>query len=245
MLLPLHDDNPLRHIRFQYLTVAIIALCVAVFLYQSTLPPKAEQAFVMAFGAIPAAVFGLAERAPEIAAVPASLTLLTSMFVHGGFMHLAGNMLFLWVLGDNVEDAMGHERFVVFYLLSGLAAALTHAGLDPASKIPMVGASGAISGVIGAYLILHPRAPIKTLVLRMIVYLPAWTVLGLWFGFQLLNVAMTPKGSGGVAWWAHIGGFVAGAILIFIFRRRDTVLLDRGYIPRPRRKSIIPDSERQ
>ena len=244
MLLPLHDDNPLRHIRFQYVTVAIIALCVAVFLYQATLPPSAEQAFVMAWGAIPAAVFGLAERPPEIAAIPASLTLLTSMFVHGGFMHLAGNMLFLWVLGDNVEDAMGHPRFVAFYLLAGLAAALAHAGLDPSSKIPMVGASGAISGVIGAYLILHPRAPIKTLVLRMIVYLPAWMVLGLWFGFQLLNVALAPKGSGGVAWWAHIGGFAAGAILIFLFRRRDTILLDRGYVPRPRRRSIIPDSER-
>ncbi|MBM3566621.1 MAG: rhomboid family intramembrane serine protease [Alphaproteobacteria bacterium] len=243
-MIPLHDENPLRHIRFQYVTVAIIALCVAVFLYQSTLPPKAERVFVMAWGAIPAAVFGLAERAGEIAAVPPSLTLVTSMFVHGGLMHLAGNMLFLWVLGDNIEDAMGHGRFVVFYLLAGLAAALTHAGLDPASQIPMVGASGAISGVIGAYLILHPKAPIKTLVLRMIVYMPAWMVLGLWFGFQLLNVAMTPKGSGGVAWWAHIGGFVAGVVLIFLFRKRDTVLFDRGYVPRPRKRSIIPDSER-
>lgn len=243
MLIPLHDENPLRHIRFQYVTVAIIAVCVAVFLYQSTLDVRAERVFVMSYGAIPAAVFGLAERGAEISAIPPSVTLLTSMFLHGGFMHLAGNMLFLWVLGDNVEDAMGHARYVAFYLLSGLAAALAHAGLDPVSKIPMIGASGAISGVIGAYLILHPKAPIKTLVLRMIVYLPAWVVLGLWFAFQLINVAMTPKGAGGVAWWAHIGGFVAGAILIFLFRKRDVTLFDRGYVPKSRRRSIIPNSE--
>jgi membrane associated rhomboid family serine protease len=107
----------------------------------------------------------------------------------------------------------------------------------------MIGASGAISGVIGAYLILHPKAPIKTLVVRFIVYLPAWVVLGLWFAFQLLNVALTPKGASGVAWWAHIGGFVAGAILIFPFRKRDVTLFDRGYAPPARRRSIIPNSE--
>ena len=231
MLIPLHDDNPLRHIRFPYVTVGFIALCVLVFLYQSTLDPRAERVFVMSYGAIPAAVFGIAERGEAIAAIPATVTLLTSMFLHGGFMHLAGNMLFLWVLGDNVEDAMGHPRFVAFYLLSGLAAALAHAGLDPGSKIPMIGASGAISGVIGAYLVLHPKASIKTLVLRFIVNLPAWVVLGLWIGFQFLNVAMAPKGAGGVAWWAHIGGFVAGAILIFVFRQRDVPLFDKGYVP--------------
>ena len=243
MLIPLHDDNPLRHIRFQYVTVAIIALCVAVFLYQATLDAKAERIFVMSFGAIPAAVFGLAERGAEIAAIPSSATLLTSMFLHGGFMHLAGNMLFLWVLGDNVEDAMGHPRYVAFYLLSGLAAALAHAGLDPASKVPMIGASGAISGVIGAYLVLHPRAPIKTLVVRFIVDLPAWVVLGLWIAFQVANAALSPKGAGGVAWWAHIGGFVAGAILIFLFRKRNVPLFDKGYVRPARRRSIIPDSE--
>lgn len=243
MLIPLHDENPLRHIRFPYVTVAVIAVCVVVFLYQSTLDPRAERIFVMSYGAIPGAVFGLVERGAEIAAIPPSVTLLTSMFLHGGFMHLAGNMLFLWVLGDNVEDAMGHPRYVAFYLLSGLAAALTHAGLDPAAKIPMIGASGAISGVIGAYLVLHPQAPIKTLVLRMIVHLPAWVVLGLWFAFQLASVAMTPKGAGGVAWWAHIGGFVAGAIMIFVFRKRDVTLFDKGYVPRAKRRSIIPNSE--
>ncbi|MCC7017345.1 MAG: rhomboid family intramembrane serine protease [Rhodospirillales bacterium] len=243
MLLPLHDDNPLRHIRFPHVTVAIIAVCVAVFLYQATLDARAGRIFVMSYGAIPAAVFGLVERGAEIAAIPASVTLLTSMFLHGGFLHLAGNMLFLWVLGDNVEDSMGHSRYVAFYLLAGLAAALAHAGLEPFSRVPMIGASGAISGVIGAYLILHPKAPIKTLVVRFIVYLPAWVVLGLWFAFQLLNVAMTPKGAGGVAWWAHIGGFVAGAILIFPLRKRDVPLFDKGYVRPPRRRSIIPDSE--
>ena len=243
MLIPLHDDNPLRHIRFPYVTVAVIAICVAVFLYQTTLDVRAERIFVMSYGAIPAAVFGIAERGDAIAAIPTSITLLTSMFLHGGFMHLAGNMLFLWVLGDNVEDAMGHPRYVAFYLLSGLAAALAHAGLEPTSKIPMIGASGAISGVIGAYLVLHPQAPIKTLVLRFIVYLPAWVVLGLWIAFQVFNVTMAPKGAGGVAWWAHIGGFVAGAILIFVFRKRDVPLFDKGYVPPAKRRSIIPNSE--
>ena len=243
MLMPLHDDNPLKHIRFQYVTVAIIALNAVVFLYQAGLDARAGQAFVLGFGAIPAVLFGKAALPPELATLPAPLTLVTSMFLHGGIMHLLGNMLFLWVLGDNVEDALGHVRYVAFYLVAGVLAALTHAGIEPASKIPMVGASGAISGVIGAYLVLHPQAPIKTLVLRFIVYLPAWVVLGLWIAFQVFSATTAPKGAGGVAWWAHIGGFVAGAILIFVFRKRDVPLFDKGYVRPARRRSIIPNSE--
>ncbi len=226
MLLPLHDDNPLRHIRFGYLTVAFIAACVAVFLYQAALPDGAAQRFIFAYGAIPAAVFGLGSLPEEVARVPANVTLVTSLFLHGSLMHLVGNMLFLWVLGDNVEDALGHARFVVFYLLSGIAAALSHAATEPGSTVPMIGASGAISGVIGAYLVLHPRAPIKTLVFRAIVNLPAYVVLGLWILFQFLSVAMAGPGQGGVAWWAHIGGFFAGAILIVPMRQRDVPLFD-------------------
>ena len=227
MLLPLHDDNPLNRIRFGYLTVAFIAACVAVFMYQLSLPPGEATRFVFAFGAIPSVVFGVKSLPAEVAQVPANVTLVTSMFLHGSLMHLVGNMLFLWVLGDNVEDALGHPRFVVFYMLSGIAAALSHAAIEPGSTVPMIGASGAISGVIGAYLLLHPRAPIKTLVLRFIVYLPAYAVLGLWILFQFLSVAIAEPGQGGVAWWAHIGGFFAGVILIVPMRQRGVPLFDR------------------
>jgi membrane associated rhomboid family serine protease len=228
MLLPLHDENPLKRIRFGYLTVALIAACIAVFAYQLSLGPRHAEAFVYAYGAIPAVVFGVSALPDGFAPVPASLTLVTSMFLHGSFMHLAGNMLFLWVLGDNVEDALGHARFALFYLLAGIAAALTHAAIEPGSVVPMIGASGAISGVIGAYLMLHPHAPIKTLVVRFIVYLPAYVVLGLWIGFQLLNVALADAGEAGIAWWAHIGGFVAGLVLIVPMRRRGVPLFDRS-----------------
>jgi len=229
MLMPLHDDNPLKHIRFQYVTVAIIGLCVVVFLYQAGLGPRAGQAFVLGYGAIPAVVFGKAALPASVDTLWPPLTLLTSMFLHGGLMHLLGNMLFLWVLGDNVEDALGHVRYVFFYLICGVLAALTHAGLDPASKIPMVGASGAISGVIGAYLVLHPKAPIKVLVSYFVVWMPAYVVLGFWAGFQFVSAAMATGGAGGgVAWWAHIGGLIAGVILVFPMKMRDVKLLDRG-----------------
>ncbi len=226
MLLPLHDDNPLKNIRYPYVAVGMIAACVIVFGYQFSLGGRSEQAFILGFGAIPAVVFGLAALPDELAQVPGWLTLITSMFLHGGFMHLAGNMLFLWVLGDNIEDALGHKRFVAFYLLCGIAAALTHAMMNPASQIPMIGASGAISGVIGAYLVLHPKARIKTLVSYFIVWLPAWVVLGLWIGFQFIAIA--GGGGGGTAWWAHVGGFFAGVILIFPMRQKGVVLFDRG-----------------
>ena len=227
MFLPLHDDNPLKNIRFQYITVFFVALCVAVFLYQMSLDDEGGQVFVFSFGAIPAVVFGNATLPKELAQIPAALSLVTSMFLHGGFMHLAGNMLFLWVLGDNVEDALGHKRFIAFYLIAGIAAALAHGLTDPGSKVPMIGASGAISGVIGAYLVLHPKARIKVLVSFFLVWLPTWVVLGVWIGLQFLNASMDPGGAGGVAWWAHIGGFIAGVALIFPMRRKGVPLFDR------------------
>ncbi len=229
MLLPLHDDNPLKHIRFQYVTVGVIAACVAVFVFQLTLDPREEQVFIYGFGTIPAVLFGKTELPVGLPQAPAEWTLLTSMFLHGGFMHLLGNMLFLWVLGDNVEDSMGHKRFVAFYLVCGVAAALAHALTDPGSRVPMVGASGAISGVIGAYLMLHPKARIKTLITYFIVWLPAYVVLGFWIGYQFLSATMAAGGAGGgVAWWAHIGGFIAGVILIIPMRRKGVPLFDRG-----------------
>ena len=223
-LFPLRDSNPIRSISFQYVTVSLIAICVAVFLWQLTQGAQSEK-IAFSYGTIPAVLFGSRSLPPDLAVVPPWATLVTAMFLHGGIMHLFGNMLFLWIFGDNVEDSMGHVRYLVFYLLCGILAGLAHAAVDPASQIPAIGASGAISGVLGAYLVLHPKARVLVIMLRItMVWLPAWIVLGLWIGFQVLSATM--GGGGGVAWWAHIGGFVAGAILIVPFRRRGVPLLD-------------------
>jgi membrane associated rhomboid family serine protease len=221
-MIPLQDDNPTA--RPPVVTIAFIGLCVLVFLYQASLLPEPSEAFIVHYGAIPALLFGEADLPPSIAVgLPAFGTLLTSMFLHGGWMHLVGNMLYLWIFGDNVEDVMGHGRFVVFYLACGVLAALSHAVTDPTSTIPMVGASGAISGVLGAYILLFPRA-------HVLVFMPgvgmlrvaAGVVLGLWFVMQLLSGGMSIGGpGGGVAFFAHIGGFVAGMVLIRFFKRPD------------------------
>jgi len=224
-LFPLKDDTPLRSISFQYVTVTLIAINVIVFLWE--LAPGVEvDRMVYSFGAIPAVIFGLAELPPHLAAVPGWMTLVTSLFLHGGWMHLLGNMLFLWIFGDNVEDSMGHPRYLVFYLLCGVLATLMHAVVAPTAQTPLIGASGAISGVLGAYLILHPRARLLVLFMSIIpLRLPAWIVLGSWIGLQFLN--LNSSAGSDVAWWAHVGGFIAGAILIVPFRRRGVPLFDR------------------
>ena len=227
-ILPLSDDAPVKHIRYPYVTTGLLALCILVFIYQLTLPHRAEEILIFTFGTIPAALFGLVELQPEIVKLPAYGTLISSMFLHSSLMHIIGNLLFLWVLGDNVEDNMGHGRYLIFYLICGIVAGLAHAISDPRSAVPMIGASGAISGVIGAYLMLHPRAPIKVLVWFIIVWLPAWLVLGFWVGYQFLSIAMTS--GGGIAWWAHIGGFLAGAGLIIFMRREGVPILDKNYV---------------
>jgi len=155
-MIPFKDDNPTEIT--PYITVSFIGLCAFVFLLQLSLPPRAGRLFVYQYGAIPAVLFGIESLPRDMAAVPASFSLLTSMFLHGGWMHLLGNMLYLWIFGNNIEDAMGHVRFIIFYILCGIIAAYTHALMDPGSTIPMIGASGAISGVLGAYLLLYPRA---------------------------------------------------------------------------------------
>lgn len=225
-MIPLKDDNPTR--RWPFVSYTVLAACVAVFLWQVSLEPRAAQAAVYALGMIPAVLFGDAVLPPEVALVPPAATLLTSMFLHGGWMHLIGNLLYLWIFGDNVEDAMGHVRFVVFYVVCGLVAALAQAALDPGSKIPMVGASGAISGVLGAYLLLHPKAHVLVLIplgyFSQMVRLPALLVLGFWFVLQLVQQMLAPGGEGGVAFMAHIGGFVAGMALIPLFKFRKVRL---------------------
>jgi membrane associated rhomboid family serine protease len=221
-MIPLHDDNPTELTPF--VTVTFIAVCVMVFLYQASLSPEPGEIFVFQYGAIPALVFGEAHL-PSSMTAPISpyATLFTSMFLHGGWMHLIGNMLYLWVFGNNIEDAMGHIRYIFFYLTCGLLAALSHALTDPSSSIPMVGASGAISGVLGAYVLLFPRAHVLVLMPGIgMMRIAAGFVLGMWFVMQLLSGGMSigSKG-GGVAFFAHVGGFVAGMGLIGLFKRSD------------------------
>lgn len=223
-MIPLHDDNPTR-IK-PVITVTFMMVSILVFFYQLALGPTAGQTFVYQYGAIPAVIFGLESLPSELRAIPPSFSLITSMFLHGGFMHLIGNMLYLWIFGNNIEDAMGHFRFIVFYFFCGVIAALTHALTDPGSTIPMIGASGAISGVLGAYLLLYPRAQVMVLVplgfFSQLMYVPAGLVLGLWFLLQLISGSVSVgRGGGGVAWFAHVGGFVAGMVLIGFFKRRS------------------------
>lgn len=228
-MIPLHDDNPTQ--RTPIVTMVLIGICSVVFLYQVNLPREAAELFAFQYGAIPAIVFGQASL-PEKAGVafPAALTLVTSMFLHGGWMHLLGNMLYLWIFGNNIEDAMGHAKFVVFYLLSGILAALSHAVTDPSSQIPMVGASGAISAVLGAYLLLFPRAHVLVLLPAIgMTRVAAGVVLGMWFITQLISGGMSVGATGGgVAFFAHIGGFIAGMALIGFFKRKDVRFFSPG-----------------
>jgi membrane associated rhomboid family serine protease len=225
--LPLFDDNPAR--RPPIVTWALIAICVLVFLWQTSLPAELEEEAVIALGFIPATLFADAQVDPAIALVPPYLSLVTSAFLHGGWMHLLGNMLYLWIFGNNVEDAMGSFRFILFYLLCAMGAAMVQAAGDPASSVPMIGASGAIAGVLGAYLLLHPRANVRVLMVFLVIFrfinVPAVIVLGLWFAMQLWSGVSAPAGHSGVAFWAHVGGFVAGVVLIALFKDRDVPLL--------------------
>jgi membrane associated rhomboid family serine protease len=210
MFIPLSDENPTS--RFPVVTVALIAVNTAIFLFQAITPHGLELA-ALRFGAVPYAITHF-RSLPEPAAFPPLLTLLTSMFMHGSLFHLLGNMLYLWIFGNNIEDRLGPVRFILFYFVCGIAAALTHILFQPGSQVPMIGASGAIAGVLGAYFALFPRARVKTFVFLIfyidVVPLPAGIVLGLWFLLQILNVGM----GGGVAWFAHVGGFLAGILLV-------------------------------
>lgn len=225
-MIPLHDDNPTEIAPL--FTILFIAICVLVFFWQLSLGGQGNQAAVYSLGVIPAVLLNKVSLPPELALIPAELTIFTSMFMHGGFMHLAGNMLYLWIFGNNVEDAMGHVRFIIFYLLCGIAAVFGQVLQNPASEIPMIGASGAISGVLGAYLLLYPHARILVLIplgfYAQMVRLPAGLVLGFWFVIQIFSSLAADPDSAGVAWFAHIGGFVAGMALIPLFKRRGVTL---------------------
>ena len=218
-MIPLRDSVPAR--KPPVVMWGILATCLLVFLYELGLTEPEVAWLFRTFGVVPARLLG-----PE----PPYFTLVTSLFLHGGWVHLLGNMLYLWIFGNNVEDAMGHGRFAVFYLLCGFAAAAVQVAFQPDSPVPMVGASGAIAGVLGAYLVLFPHARILALVplgfftqlteVPAVLFLPLWFLLQLLYGLASLGV-QTQLG-GGVAFWAHVGGFVAGVLLVRLFvpRRR-------------------------
>jgi len=220
MFIPLHDDTPLRMIRFQVVTLVVIAANVAVFLTTGAFTGEAVLAAVATgFGVVPAELFGIASG--PYSPVPEPLTLLTYMFLHGGWWHLISNMLFLWVFADNIEDAFGHAAFAILYLLCGIAAAFVHAMMTMASLDPLIGASGAVSGVLGSYLLLYPRARVWILLfLRLPLRIGAVWVLGGWFLLQIVSLIGADDGPVRVAWWAHIGGFLAGLGVTFLLRSR-------------------------
>ena len=223
MLIPVKDDNPLRVIRFQMVTATLAVLNVLIFVMTGAIP--GEQAlitFAMGFGLIPVELFNHAiAAASPFNPVAEPLTTLTYAFLHGSWMHLISNMLILWVLADNIEDAYGHVGFIAFYLVCGVIAGLTHAFMSPDSPAPLVGASGAIAGVMGAYLLLYPRARILMLFSFIIPFrVPAFILLLGWIGLQFLSLRGPQPGDQAVAWWAHIGGFAAGLIITFLLRGR-------------------------
>jgi membrane associated rhomboid family serine protease len=226
-MIPLRDVIPSR--TTPIVTVTILVVNVLAFLYETALGPLTLDAFLMTYGMVPAAF--------------AWSDVLTSMFLHGGWLHLIGNMLSLWIFGDNVEDRLGHGRFVVFYLLCGTLAALAHVWADPSSPVPTIGASGAIAGVMGGYFVLYPHSRIITLlpifIFIQIVEVPAVVFLGLWFLLQLVSgvgsqlTAATGEAAGGIAFWAHVGGFALGALLVKLMARPERAGIE-WYDPYPR-----------
>lgn len=224
-MIPLHDDNPTQHPPI--VTVALIAVCTLAFLWELTQGEHVQTRFYQ-LGVVPANLIGGQRLPVDAVLVPAWATVFTSMFMHGGWMHLIGNMLYLWIFGNNVEDVTGYVRYVVFYLLCGVAAVFAQALPNPESAAPMIGASGAISGVLGAYLLLYPRAQVLVAIpLGLVIQtmrVPAAYVLIFWFALQLISSLATSDQQGGVAFGAHIGGFVAGMALIPLFRRQDVPL---------------------
>jgi membrane associated rhomboid family serine protease len=211
MFIPIKDLNPRR--TYPVVNTLLILSNVIVFLYQLTLPPYQYQAFVMANATIPSHIRVALSGHGNLEA--AFLPILTSMFLHSGFMHIAGNMLFLWIFGDNVEDYFGHFPYLLFYLVCGIGSGLTHIIFNFHSALPALGASGAISSVMGAYIILYPRARVLTLVFIFFIPIPAFIILGYWFLLQFLAgvSSVGAAATGGVAWWAHIGGFLLGMLI--------------------------------
>jgi len=229
-MIPLKDDNPTDN--KPIVTYWLIGICVFVFIIELSSSSYRTGAFFYSFGLIPSALLGYTHLSQDLYVIPAFLTIFSSMFVHGGFMHLIGNMLYMWIFADNIEDNLGPKRFITFYLLCGISAAMTQVIMDTHSQIPMVGASGAIGGVLGAYLINHPHAKVLVLIplgfFSQILRIKAIYVLGFWFILQFINSALTNSQGGGVAYAAHIGGFLSGVILILFFNKKRKKKIIKG-----------------
>jgi len=227
MFLPLRDTNKLVHVDVPFVNYALLGITVLVFLIQFAGGSGLADRIHIEFGMIPVVVRDLYESpAPWL---PDQTGLVTYMFLHADWLHLLSNMLFLWVFGDNIEDALGHVRYLLFYLACGIFAGLAHLWFYPDSTSPLIGASGAVAGVIGAYILLYPHVRVWVLsriVIPLPLAIPAWGVLGLWIATQVFTVLM--GGDQGVAWWAHIGGVLAGGVLIVLFKRRDVRLFGSG-----------------
>ena len=216
-MIPLKDDNPTR--TFPFINIALILINVLVFFYQASLPPHAYKAFLLANATIPARI--PAFLAGHLGFHMAFYPLFTSMFLHGGLMHLLGNMLFLYIFGDNIEDSFGHFPYLIFYLFCGIGSGLVHVLFNLHSSLPAIGASGAISGVMGAYAVLFPRAKVLMLFFIFLIPVPAVLVLGYWFVLQFLAGIgqLGAAATGGVAFWAHIGGFVNGLLVALVVKK--------------------------
>src|SRR5215470_7632761 len=223
-MFPIKDDQP--SYSTPYVNAFLIVLNILIFFYQWTLGPRAGDAFVRIYGEVPSHLAAFLAGSPRYTLPDVIVPFFTSMFLHGGWMHVLGNMWFLYIFGDNVEDYLGHFKYLVFYLLSGVFAMATQVAIYSHSKVPTVGASGAIAGVLGAYFILYPRARVLTWFFVFVFYIPAWIILGYWFVFQFfvgaatLSMTRPERDVGGVAVWAHVGGFLAGMVMIKVFRER-------------------------
>lgn len=227
-MIPIHDDNPTSIT--PYITYILLTINVLVFIWELSLGQQLQVVFY-SLGVVPAVLVGNGYLPAEFVLIPSWLSIFSSMFLHGGWMHLLGNMLYLWVFGNNIEDAMGHMKFILFYCLCGITAVYAQALPEPDSTIPMVGASGAISGILGAYLLLYPRAKVLMVIPLWIVFytirVPAFFVLLFWFGMQLFSTYIAGDQQGGVAFGAHIGGFIAGMLLIPFFKNKQHPLFFR------------------
>ena len=223
-MFPLKDDNPTQ--TKPIVTILLISFCIILFLYQFSINELQNYQFILKYGMVPQDLFYNGN-------IFEPLTIFSSMFLHGGFLHLLGNMLFLWIYGNNIEDSMGHTKSLFFYILCGIAAALTQALMVPSSNIPMIGASGAVSGILSAYLLLFPRAKVSTLVFIFffitVIRVPAGILILIWIGTQLINANLTDPNSPGVAWFAHIGGFFMGALLIPFFKKDNFKFFSSGH----------------
>ncbi len=222
-MLPIRDDQP--RYSTPWVNYFLIGLCLLIYFFEAMLDPQSLELLVRQFGVVPSHVALFLSGSPVYPLIAIVIPFFTSLFLHGGWMHVIGNMWFLYIFGDNVEDYLGHFKYLVFYLLTGVLAMGTHVVMNLHSTAPAVGASGAIAGVLGAYFVLYPRARVLTWFFVLVVWVPAWIILGYWFVLNFLSgtataLSLQRQNMGGVAFWAHVGGFVSGALLVKVFGER-------------------------